>query len=130
MLAVPPRRRGDSGKGADLDDPFLEHERPSRRAEHAFGGFLGAAIALCGPSARATANSSPLSRAITGIRAKLVGQCAGNAFEQAVAGLIAMLVVDGLEPVDLERDDDEAVARAPRPRPHISAARSAKPLRL
>ena len=35
-------RRGDSGKGADLDDPFLEHEGASGRAEHAFGGFLGA----------------------------------------------------------------------------------------
>ena len=35
-------RRGDSGKGAHLDDAFLEHEGTSRRAEHAFGGFLGA----------------------------------------------------------------------------------------
>ena len=43
------------------------------------------------------------------IRAKLVGQCAGDAFEQAVAGLIAMLVVDRLEAVDLEGDDGEIV---------------------
>ena len=42
MLALPARRRGDTGKGADLDDALLEHEGTSGRAKHAVGAFLGA----------------------------------------------------------------------------------------
>ena len=40
---------------------------------------------------------------------ELVGQRAGDALEQAIASLIAVLVVDRLEAIDLERDDGEAV---------------------
>ena len=42
MVAVPPGAEAIPAKAPDLDDAFLEHEGASRRAEHAFGGFLGA----------------------------------------------------------------------------------------
>ena len=50
--------------------------------------------------------------------------------QQPVAGLIAVLVVDRLEAVDLERDDDQIVAALAGGSAQSSSARSAKPLRL
>ena len=38
---------------------------------------------------------------------KLGHKCIGNAFQQAIPGLVTVLIVDRLEAVDLQRDDDE-----------------------
>src|SRR5881398_1579147 len=40
------RCRSDAGKGPDLDDPLLEHERAGCRAQHAFGHAFGARAVL------------------------------------------------------------------------------------
>ena len=115
-------RGGDAGEGADLDDPLLEHERPGDRAKHRLGGFLGA-----GQLVRDRAQGDrELVAAEAGdhrVGAELVGERAGDALQQPVAGLIAVLVVDRLEAVDLERDDDEAlVAARRRPRAQLRGA--------
>ena len=52
-----------------------------------------------GASASATANSSPLRRPITASASELVEQRVRDRLQQAVAGLIAMLIVDRLEAV-------------------------------
>ena len=54
----------------------------------------------------------------------------GKRLQEPVAGLIAVLVVDRLEAVDLEGNDDQIVAALPGLRAQSCAARSAKPLRL
>ena len=53
----------------------------------------------------------------------------GNGSQEPLAHLIAMLVVDRLEAMHLDRDDDQIVARAAGSE-HKPSARSAKPLRL
>ncbi len=60
-------------------------------------------------SARATANSSPLSRASTASGPSSSVKRDGKRLQQPVAGLIAVLVVDRFEAVDLERDDDQVI---------------------
>ena len=129
MLALPPGAEAIPAKAPTWMIRSSNMKGRVAGAEHAFGGFLGARqrFGIERQRNRELVAAEPRDHRI---RAKLVGQCAGDAFEQAVAGLIAVLVVDRLEAVDLERDDGEAARRAPRPRPHISAARSAKPLRL
>ena len=79
-------------------------------------------------SASATANSSPLSRAITASLPELASKGVGDRLEQPVACLISMLVVDRLEAVNLEGNDDRlSPARQP---PRITPCMVGKPLRL
>ena len=42
MRTSPAGGRGDAGEGADLDHPLVEQERPGDRAQHRFGGEVGA----------------------------------------------------------------------------------------
>ena len=60
-------------------------------------------------SDKATANSSPLSRASTASGTEFVGKRDGKRFQQAVAGLIPVLVVDCFEPVHLDGNDDQVI---------------------
>ena len=103
------RRRSNAGKSADLDDPLVEHQRLSHGAQDRLGKLFGA-IGLARPAiASATANSSPLMRAITA-SAPARRKRGRDRLQKPFPGFIAMLVVDRLEAVDLEGDDDEIVA--------------------
>ena len=65
-------------------------------------------------SSSAIANSSPLRRRDRRPRGRaLRPEAPAIALQQPVADLIAVLVVDRLEPLDLERDDDQLLAPAP-----------------
>ena len=126
MLALHARRRSDTGKGADLDDVLLEHEGASGRAKHAVGAFLGARQIVWMKHQR---NREFVATEARGYRIgpELVGQRAGDALEQAIASLIAVLVVDRLEAIDLERDDGRGCHHSPPPSASLSASLSAKP---
>ena len=105
------RRDGgsDPGEGADLDDSVFERERTSDGAQDRFRdllclGDLGLSEQQCNRELVAAQASDD------GVRSGGLGDRAGNALQQAVAGLIAVLVVDGLEPLHLEGKNDDALA--------------------
>ena len=110
------RSRRDAGESADLDDPLFERERPSDCAKHAVGGRFGP-VDFRRAALSATANSSPLRRPITTSGPSSSNSALAIDFQQAVAGLIAMLIVDRLEALHLEGNDDQvAPARLGRAR--------------
>ena len=85
-------------------------ERPGHRSQHRLGKLLGA-IHCRVPAARAR----PRIRRRSGARCTASAPSSpckrvGDRLQQPFADLIAMLVVDRLEAVDLEGDDDEIVA--------------------
>ena len=63
------------------------------------------------------------------ILAQFAPQRDGNRFQEPIARFVTVLVVDGLEALDLERDHDEMIA-APTASWQSCAARSANPSRL
>ncbi len=122
--------RGDSGERADLDDPVVESERPGRPSSRTLGQRLidfGAFVRTQARGRLRTRRRS--SRAMTASSPSASVERRRNALEQPVTGLVAVLVVDRLEAMDLERDDDECSPRSARCA-HSSPAASAKPLRL
>ena len=100
------RRRCNAGEGADLNDPLLEEQRAGNDAKHRFRDTFGA-LDLVGSKRERDREFIAAEAGEHRVRPKLVGKRDRNRLEQPVPGLIAMLVVDGLEAMDLERDDDQ-----------------------
>src|SRR3954451_5630063 len=85
------RRRCDSGEAAHLDDPPLEHDRTSHRAEHACGGVFRL-LHIRGVELDCDCEFVAAQAADYGVGPELVRKRVGDGLEQAIAGLIAMLI--------------------------------------
>jgi len=102
------RDGGDAGERADLHDPLIEHERPGDRVENCLGMFLGAAELVWSERKRDREFVATEARDDR-VGAHFIDQGVGDALQEPVPGLVAVLVVDRLEAIDLQRDDDEVL---------------------
>jgi hypothetical protein len=107
-LRVDGGRGSDSGETSNLDDPLFEHERPSAGAKHGFGHLLGPRE-VGGIEVQSDRELVAAKARDHRVRTKLFAQSGGDAFEQPVAGLVPVLVIDRLEALHLKRDDAEMI---------------------
>ena len=103
------RRGGDTGERAHLDDPFLEQQRSGHRLQDGLGQRVGE-LHIFGMKRQGDCEFVAAEAGDDRLAAQCISEGYRHCFQQPVAGFIAVLVVDELEPVNLEGDDDEVVA--------------------
>src|SRR5215210_1001965 len=97
-------RRGDAGKGADLDHPLANGKGPGYLSKSCFGEAFRA-TGICRVDCKDGREFIATQAGDDRPRAKLLDQRRRKALQQLVAGVVAMLVVDQLEAVDLDGKD-------------------------
>ncbi len=105
----------NAGERTDLDQPLVDRIGPGDRPQRGFGERVGPnevrAVQRHGRGELVAAQSRD-----DRIGPKLLGERGGKAFQEPVADIVAMLVADDLEAVDLQRIDDDMVAALARRR--------------